>query len=90
MVLRLCQGWQVPRLLSNLIWRKPIGSSSAESGDGLGDLNSIKQPSNTQTLVFTWESKPNPEPEPKIQYSDRYENIHESIVINDYKSGNYF
>ena len=50
-VLMLRQGWQVPRLLSNLIWRNLVGSSSAESGDGLGDLNSIKQPSGTQTLV---------------------------------------
>ena len=33
----------------------PVGSSSLESGDGLGDLNLMKQPSNTQTLVLHWD-----------------------------------
>ena len=32
-----------------------MGSSSLESGDGLGDLNLMKQPSNTQTLVLHWD-----------------------------------
>ena len=50
-VVGLRWGWQVPRLLSDLIWRNPVGSGGAESGDGLGDLNLIEQPSNTQTLV---------------------------------------
>ena len=30
----------------------PVGSSSLESGNGLGDLNLMKQPINTQTLVL--------------------------------------
>ena len=46
---------QVTRLLPNLIWSNPVGSSSAESGNGLGDLNLMKQPSNTQTSVLHWE-----------------------------------
>ena len=33
----------------------PVGSSSLESRDGLGDLNLMKQPSNTQNLVLHWD-----------------------------------
>ena len=43
-----------------------MGSSSLESGDGLGDLNLMKQPSNTQTLVLHWDGNVKTKEDDKI------------------------
>ena len=45
-----------PDILINIFLKKKV-RRSAESGDGLGDLNLIKQPCNTQIIVLYWCSK---------------------------------
>ena len=57
-------------------------SRCLESGDGLGDLNLMKQPSNTQTFVLHWDGNVKSKEDDKItKYAPLEAKIQESFHV---------